>query len=87
MGLSSIGSRRWEGPVPPYTPGQRVAFSGIYLVQHDSHRNDHEVIMVQGAFFPSCRGCGRQVRFFPLLTADRLREDYDFSHRLAAKAG
>lgn len=87
MALTTIGSRQWGDSVHPYLSGQRIPYSGIYCVRHGSHRSAHDVTMVQGGFFPACRACGHQVRFFPVLTADRLREDYDFSHRFAAKAG
>jgi hypothetical protein len=82
-----IGAKLWNEPVSPYSPGQRIPFSGIYRARHDSHRDTHEMTMVQGAFFPACRVCGRQVQFIPLHTADRLREDYDFNYRVAAAAG
>jgi hypothetical protein len=62
----------------PYPPGQRIPYSGIYRVQHYLHRPAHEVTMIEGDFFPQCRTCEQQVRFVPVCTADRLREDYDF---------
>ena len=67
-----------RNPVVPYSPGERVLYSGIYQARHASHRAEHEVTVVQGGFFPWCRVCGSELRFIPVRIADRLHEDYDF---------
>lgn len=46
-----------------FQPGGRVPQSGIYRVNHDSHRLMHESTLKAGDIFPCCKQCGRQVRF------------------------
>lgn len=46
-----------------FKPGQRVPVSGIYRVEHDSHRLMHEATLLQNDPFPRCRECKSDVRF------------------------
>ena len=46
-----------------FKPGQRVPVSGIYRVEHDSHRLMHEATLLQNDLFPRCRQCNLEVRF------------------------
>jgi hypothetical protein len=46
-----------------YRPGERVRKTGIYRVEHDSHRLMHEATLVQGNLFPRCKRCDNAVRF------------------------
>jgi len=46
-----------------FEPGQRVSQSGVYRVDHESHRLMHEVTLKAGEIFPCCKQCGRKVRF------------------------
>ena len=45
-----------------FRPGDTVPQSGIYRVEHDSHRLMHECTLVKDSLFPQCRQCG-SVRF------------------------
>jgi hypothetical protein len=44
-------------------PGIEVPTTGIYRVIHDSHRLMHEITLLEGQSFPTCRHCGVDVRF------------------------
>lgn len=44
-------------------PGERVTTTGLYRIDHDSHRLMHHAIISKGMVFPRCRTCGDQVRF------------------------
>jgi len=46
-----------------FKPGQSIPISGIYRVEHDSHRLMHEATLLENALFPQCRQCGTAVRF------------------------
>ncbi|PYP85375.1 MAG: hypothetical protein DMG65_20850 [Candidatus Angelobacter sp. Gp1-AA117] len=46
-----------------YKPGDVVPESGIYKVQHDSHRLMHTATLLRETLFPLCRHCGQRVRF------------------------
>jgi hypothetical protein len=46
-----------------FKPGQRVPVSGIYRVEHDSHRLMHEATLLHNDVFPRCRECKSDVRF------------------------
>ena len=46
-----------------FKPGQRVPVSGVYRVEHDSHRLMHEAALLQSEPFPRCRECKSDVRF------------------------
>jgi hypothetical protein len=44
-------------------PGEMVPVSGIYRVEHESHRLMHEATLLGNSLFPQCRQCGTAVRF------------------------
>lgn len=46
-----------------YKPGDVVPASGIYRVEHESHRLMHEVTLLAENVFPRCRECNAAVRF------------------------
>ncbi len=46
-----------------YKPGQIIPASGIYRVEHDSHRLMHEATLLAENLFPRCRQCDSAVRF------------------------
>jgi hypothetical protein len=50
-------------PRRKFKPGQQVPVSGIYRVEHDSHRLMHEAALLEKGLFPRCRKCNSQVRF------------------------
>jgi hypothetical protein len=52
-----------------YRPGDVVPRSGIYRIDHDSHRLMHEASLVADTRFPRCKQCGSQVRFTLLRAA------------------
>ncbi|MGE5205681.1 MAG: hypothetical protein ACM3PW_08695 [Chlamydiota bacterium] len=62
--------------------------SGVHRVIHDQHRAPHQAIVQQGEVFPTCRGCGPQVRFEflrPLEAAGEVEHigyDWDFVESL-----
>lgn len=37
--------------------------TGIYRVEHDSHRLMHMATLLSGDVFPKCKRCGLRVRF------------------------
>ena len=47
-----------------FIPGEMVAESGIYRVEHDSHRLMHEAALQAGTRFPRCKQCKDEVRFY-----------------------
>lgn len=57
-----------------FKPGEQVPVSGIYRVEHDSHRLMHEAALLENKLFPRCRKCNSQVRFQLLrpVTSDRI---------------
>jgi len=44
-------------------PGERVSETGIYRVEHASHRLMHQAILTAGMLFPKCRVCRCHTRF------------------------
>ena len=46
-----------------FRPGDYVPESGIYRINHDSHRLMHEATLIHGTRFPRCRVCRDAVRF------------------------
>ena len=57
-------------PAPPaeefqrtFAPGEIVPESGLYQVNHESHRLMHQATLERGARFPQCRQCKMAVRF------------------------
>lgn len=61
-----------------YKPGEKPPLAGIYQVLHYRHRLYHEVTMLDGRVFPSCRECGDRVRFRLVREAAHIEEDHDF---------
>jgi hypothetical protein len=62
-----------------FLPGDRVPQSGVYRVQHYRHRTPHEITILQGEHFPSCRTCGQQVRFELERAAEHADRDRDLA--------
>lgn len=46
-----------------YKPGDTVPTSGLYQIDHHSHRLMHEAALAADSRFPSCKQCGNRVRF------------------------
>lgn len=65
-------------PENVYRPGDPVPQTGVYRVEHDGHRGDHEATLLDGGNFPRCHRCGENVRFSLLRAAARIQGDRDF---------
>jgi hypothetical protein len=46
-----------------FKPGEIVPLSGVYCVEHHSHRLMHNATLVSNIRFPRCKQCGNGVRF------------------------
>lgn len=46
-----------------FIPGNVVPVSGIYRVEHNSHRLMHEAALLADTRFPRCKQCKDGVRF------------------------
>lgn len=46
-----------------FKPGEIVPVSGIYRVEHKTHRLMHEAALLVQSRFPLCRRCDTAVRF------------------------
>lgn len=46
-----------------FVPGDTVPLSGVYRVEHKSHRLMHEATLLGNSRFPRCKRCGDAVRF------------------------
>lgn len=46
-----------------FFPGDTVPASGVYRVEHDSHRLMHEATLLADTRFPLCKHCKDAVRF------------------------
>jgi hypothetical protein len=57
-----------------YRTGQEIPGSGIYRVNHGSHRLPHEVTLISRALFPRCCKCADEVEFEPVMLARTLVE-------------
>lgn len=64
---------------PHYAPGHLVPISGIYIVVHDGHRAEHEVLAIRGEEFPSCRVCKENVRFYVGQPIPHMTHDFDLA--------
>lgn len=64
-----------------YKPSQRVPVSGVYRVDHDGHRESHEVTLLEGEVFPGCATCEDGVRFALKHRAASIGQDKDFPRR------
>ena len=61
------------------SPGESVAFAGVYLVRHRAeHRPSHEVVLLAREIFPACESCGEEVKYELLRPVPYLFEDPDF---------
>lgn len=63
-----------------HLPGESVSVSGVYQVRHHRHRLPHEATLLDGEVFPQCRYCRAEVRYRLVRGAERVEEDFDFSH-------
>ena len=56
-----------------FVPGDIVPSSGVYRVEHNSHRLMHEATLLAETRFPLCKQCKNKVRFHLIRPiADRL---------------
>jgi len=56
--------KKARSPVPiSFKPGERVPASGIYCIEHHSHRLMHTATLMINGRFPRCKQCGAAVRF------------------------
>jgi hypothetical protein len=46
-----------------FVPGQRVLWSGVYRVHHDSHRLMHAASLRVDEIFPCCKQCHTKISF------------------------
>ncbi|HEY6350468.1 MAG TPA: hypothetical protein VI636_13765 [Candidatus Angelobacter sp.] len=46
-----------------FIPGDVVPMSGVYCVEHSSHRLMHEAALLTDTRFPRCKHCKDEVRF------------------------
>ncbi|HZD93937.1 MAG TPA: hypothetical protein VE133_06760 [Candidatus Sulfotelmatobacter sp.] len=54
-----------------FKPGQLVPESGVYCIEHHSHRLMHMLTLSANILFPRCKRCGDSVRF----TLQRMLKD------------
>ena len=62
-----------------FVPGAIAPRSGVYRVHHYAHRMPHLVTVTAGAVLPECKRCGDKVRFAPMIAADPINLDVDFT--------
>jgi len=56
--------RKARSPEPiSFKPGERVPASGVYCIEHHSHRLMHTATLIANGRFPRCKRCGNAVRF------------------------
>jgi hypothetical protein len=60
-------------------PGETIAVSGVYRVVHAHHRDDHEVLAINGDILPACRVCKGEVRFYLERAIDYNFHDWDLA--------
>ncbi|MBZ5493054.1 MAG: hypothetical protein LAO76_19220 [Acidobacteriia bacterium] len=60
-------------------PGVVAPRAGVYRVHHYAHRMPHLVTVTAGMVLPECRRCGDKVRFVPMLAAESINVDVDFT--------
>ena len=53
-----------------YRPGDTVPRSGVYYVEHSSHRLMHTATFIVDSRFPRCKECKHSVRFRLLRPVD-----------------
>jgi hypothetical protein len=49
-----------------FKPGELVPESGLYCIEHHSHRLMHTLTLAANIRFPRCKRCGDSVRFILL---------------------
>jgi hypothetical protein len=64
-----------------HKPSEQVPVSGVYRVDHNSHRDSHEVTLLEGEIFPTCAVCEDRVRFVLKHRASSIHQDKDFPRR------
>lgn len=62
-----------------HRPGDTASVSGVYHVFHQGHRGEHEVIVLAGETFPSCRNCRGLVAFELADAVEHIAHDWDFT--------
>jgi hypothetical protein len=62
-----------------FMPGAVAPRSGVYRVHHYAHRMPHLVIITAGTLLPECKRCGRKVTFVPMIAAEPINVDVDFT--------
>jgi hypothetical protein len=62
-----------------FVPGAVAPRSGVYRVHHYAHRMPHLVTITAGTVLPECRRCGDKVRFAPMIAAESINVDVDFT--------
>lgn len=67
-----------------FRPQMTVPQSGVYRALHDGHRPPHDLLLVRGDEFPSCRSCQDRVRFVLAEKVGHAGEDGDLQPPSAA---
>lgn len=63
-----------------FRPGALAPITGVYLVNHGlRHRDRHEVVIIRGEPFPTCRTCKLNVWFEIMRPVSHITHDWDFS--------
>lgn len=60
-------------------PGDICKESGVYIVVHDHHREEHKVTCIAGEKFSPCNTCRAGVRFVLKYAAPHIDDDRSFS--------
>ena len=62
-----------------FRPGEIAPISGVYRVFHHGHRENHDVVVLRGEAFPSCRHCQSAVHFEVVHPVSHVTHDWDFA--------
>jgi hypothetical protein len=62
-----------------FVTGAVAPRSGVYRVHHYAHRMPHLVTITAGTILPECKRCGNKVRFVPMIAAEPINVDVDFT--------
>jgi hypothetical protein len=62
-----------------HRPGDTASVSGVYRAYHQGHRGEHDVIVLAGETFPSCRNCRSLVAFELTDAVEHVAHDWDFT--------
>ena len=60
------------------TSGERVQYSGLYGVYHESQDSKQEIFIEKGTELPVCQDCGKAIHFELLEKIPHIAEDPDF---------